>query len=94
MTLAWRLFPTTRFKRDVSRIHSGDPGIIPVLESAEQILRRDPYNLCRRYEIKKLRDVPAGEGQYRIRLGIFRLRYDIIGDQVILYSFKHRRESY
>ena len=40
------------------------------------------------------RDVPSGEGQYRIRIGDYRIRYDIIGTEVILYSFKHRKAAY
>lgn len=44
--------------------------------------------------IRKLAGVGQGEGQWRIRVGNYRLRYDIIGSDVVLYSFRHRRDVY
>lgn len=45
------------------------------------ILGSDPYNLSRRHPIKKLESVPFGEGQYRLKLGRWRFRYDISGQK-------------
>lgn len=90
----FRLLPSTRFKRDFEEIDKRNRDIIRKIEPLTIVLRHDPYNRSRRYDIKKLKDVPRGEGQYRIRSGKYRLRYDIIGDDVILYSFKHRKEAY
>ena len=56
-------------------------------------LRSDPYNSGRRFAIKKLRDVVPGNGQYRMRLGRFRFRYDISGDAVTLVRCSLRRED-
>jgi mRNA-degrading endonuclease RelE of RelBE toxin-antitoxin system len=39
-------------------------------------------------------DVPAGEGQFRVRVGDYRLRYDVVGDDVILHSMRPRSSSY
>jgi mRNA interferase RelE/StbE len=33
-------------------------------------------------------------GQWRIRVGDYRIRYDIEGEQVLLYRVRHRREIY
>lgn len=44
------------------------------------ILRRDPYNISKQQDIKKLTNVSKGEGQWRIRMGKYRLRYDIIDE--------------
>jgi mRNA-degrading endonuclease RelE of RelBE toxin-antitoxin system len=35
-----------------------------------------------------------GEGQWRIRWREYRLRYDIFGSEVVLHSFRHRKEAY
>lgn len=58
------------------------------------VLRRDPLNTSRRYQIKKLTNVGHGDGQWRIRSGVYRLRYDIEGDAVTLHSINHRSEAY
>ena len=58
------------------------------------VLRSDPYNTSKQYDIKKLTNVARGEGQWRIRTGKYRLRYDIFDKKVILHSFNHRKEAY
>jgi hypothetical protein len=52
--------------------------------SALRILATDPYNRSREHHIKKLEDVREGEGQYRLALGRWRFRYDILGTVVLL----------
>jgi len=94
MPQVYRLVPSTRFKRDFEEIFKRNQDIICKLEPLKIILLHDPCNRSRRYDIKKLKDVPVGEGQWRIRSGKYRLRYDIIDADVILYSFKHRKEAY
>ena len=94
MPEVFRLLPSTRFKRDFEEVFKRNRDILRKIEPLKIILVHDPYNRSRRYDIKKLKDVAAGEGQYRIRSGKYRLRYDVIGTDVILYSFKHRREAY
>ena len=68
--------------------------MLSVIEHLLDVLEEDPYNTSRQYPIKKLSDVKQGEGQWRMRSGVWRLRYDIIDKDVILYSFKHRKEAY
>jgi len=36
----------------------------------------------------------AGEGQWRIRCRDYRLRYDIMGKDVALHTFRRRKEAY
>jgi len=64
------------------------------MEELLAILRRDPHNRNGKYKIKKLAGYKAGEGQWRIRWKEYRLRYDIFADDVVLYSFRHRKEAY
>ena len=40
----------------------------------------------------KLKDVEIG--QWRLRVGDYRIRYDIDGDKVVLHLVKHRRDIY
>ncbi|MDP6483387.1 MAG: hypothetical protein QGH70_06010 [Nitrospinota bacterium] len=58
-----------------------------------EILREDPLNQTRKFSIKKLHDIRQDEGQYRLRLGRFRLRYDVYEDEVVLRYCSLRRED-
>ena len=64
-----------------------------VEKSAASILAADPYNRTRRHHIKKLEGVPAGDGQFRLALGRWRFRYDIIERVVLLTYCGLRRED-
>jgi mRNA-degrading endonuclease RelE of RelBE toxin-antitoxin system len=57
------------------------------------ILSVDPHNKSSKFPIKKLHNVAEGEGQYRLRSGRFRFRYDILESQVILHYCGLRRED-
>ena len=61
--------------------------------SAVAILSTDPYDRSRIHKIKKLEGVPAGEGQYRLALGRWRFRYDIMSQVVLLSYYGLRRED-
>jgi mRNA-degrading endonuclease RelE of RelBE toxin-antitoxin system len=76
------------------RIRKRSPGMLEVLMEAAALIRDDPFNLQGRADIRKLVDVRAGEGQLRLRLGDWRLRYDVVGDEVVLHSMRPRSESY
>jgi mRNA interferase RelE/StbE len=56
-----------------------------VLEVLER-LQEDPF------QGQRLTNVAIG--QWRIRVGDYRIRYDIEGEQVLLYRVRHRREIY
>ena len=84
---------TSRFQRELKHLsgrHSEIPklyaGILPILEN-------DPYNRSRSHAIKKLTGVAAGDGRYRIRMGRFRFRYDILEKVVYLKACSLRRED-
>ena len=64
-------------------------------EEAIAILSADPYNKGRKHPIKKLEDVKAGDGQFRLRSGRFRFRYDLEGTEVVLlYCGLRRGDTY
>ena len=91
----FRVFTTSSFDRDIkkfSKFHHNN--IESIFKEAILILGTDPYNISRNHNIKKLSDIKRGDGQFRIRIGDWRVRYDVENDTVILYSFKNRKEGY
>jgi hypothetical protein len=79
-----------RLARDLAQSHAE---FLTRQEEAHQILRTDPHNRSRQHNILKLRGVPQGEAQYRLRLRRFRFRYDIYGRDVVLHTCSLRRED-
>ncbi|MBI3697875.1 MAG: hypothetical protein HY238_23965 [Acidobacteria bacterium] len=69
------------------------PELVNYYDRARLILEVDPYNRSRMRPIKKLEGVKPGDGQYRIRLGRFRFRYDVEGRMVYLKACSLRREE-
>jgi hypothetical protein len=83
----------SRYDRLSNKLHKTHRDFEPVEKSAASILSSDPYNRTRQYHIKKLEDVPLGEGQYRLSLGRWRFRYDIVDRMVHLAYCGLRRED-
>lgn len=94
MHAPFRVVATPHFERDLRKLTRRHPELLPLYEELLTILRHDPHNRTGRHDIKKLSGVKSGEGQWRIRTGDYRLRYDIIQREVILYSFRPRQEVY
>ena len=94
MGAAFRIFTTAAFDRSMKRLAKKNPDISDMFEALLAILAADPQNASRRHSIKKLTDVEPGEGQWRIRSGVYRLRYDIRDDIVTLHSINHRKDAY
>lgn len=89
----YRTLATQGFKRDTRRFIRTQPRLRSFLDELLASLEEDPYNSSRQHDIKKLTGVKPGRGQWRIRSGDYRLRYDIFGTDV-LYSLRHRKEAY
>ena len=94
MPQSFFIHTSSRFLRDARKRLRQNPELVEALEGLRAILGEDPYNRTRQYHITKLKDIKPGSGQWRIRHGDYRLRYDIFGQEVVLYSFRHRREVY
>jgi len=92
---AFTVLTTAHFDRLLKKLAAKHPGLVERFEEAITILTIDPHNKSRVYPIKKLRSVPAGEGQYRLRSGRFRFRYDIEEREVLLlYCGLWREDMY
>lgn len=86
---------TPRCERLIKRLNKGHADFIHHYERAIGILASDPYNRTRRHQIKKLENVPAGEGAWRLRLGRWRFSYDVWDQEVELsYCGLRREETY
>ncbi len=94
MTGQFRILTTPAFERDFRKISKGDTTLVKVLEELLAILREDPHNRGGQHKIKKLMGLKPGQGQWRIRWREYRLRDDIFGDEVVLHSFRHRKQAY
>lgn len=84
---------TSHFDRLMKKLASKHAELVEHFEESVAILSTDPYNKSRKHAIKKLEGVSVGEGQYRLRSGRFRFRYDIEGTEVVLLYCGLRRED-
>lgn len=90
----FRVISTPSFEREFRKISQKNAKLVDALEELIAILREDPHGRSGQQAIKKLEGLKPGEGQWRIRWREYRLRYDIFGSEVVLHSFRHRKEAY
>jgi mRNA-degrading endonuclease RelE of RelBE toxin-antitoxin system len=81
-------------ERVPKELTKGNPVLLTALDESLAILREDPHNRSGQHGIKKLAGLKPGEGQWRLRWRDYRVRYDIFGEEVVLHSFRHRKEAY
>jgi hypothetical protein len=92
---AFTVHSTSQYERLSTKLHKSHRDFEATERSAVAILAADPYNRTRQHHIKKLEGIPVGEGQYRIALGRWRFRYDILRQVVLLsYCGLRREETY
>jgi len=93
MTAAFTARTNSRYDRLAKTLQRRHAEFITHQRSALQILAADPYNRSRSHHIRKLEGVPEGDGQYRLTIGRWRFRYDIVGQAVVLGYCGLRRED-
>ena len=93
MTPPFSVQTTTGFDRTFRKLVQQHPDLVNYYARVRPILATDPYNRTRAHPIKKLEGIPAGQGQYRIRAGRLRFRYDIASQIVYLKACSLRRED-
>lgn len=94
MASAFRVLTTPGFEREFRKSSKRNSALLAALDDSIAILREDPQNRRGQHQIKKLAGLKPGQGQWRLRWRDYRVRYDIFGDEVILHSFRHRKEAY
>jgi mRNA-degrading endonuclease RelE of RelBE toxin-antitoxin system len=92
MVARFKIIATSSFSRSLKKLAAKHPDIPEVYEALLNVLQHDPLNLSHRQPIKKLTNIEVG--QWRIRAGVYRLRYDVSGDTVVLHSINHRSTAY
>ena len=94
MPALFRVLTTPAFERQARKAVRTKHELASILEKLIPILGADPHNATGKHKIKKLAGVDVGEGQWRIRFGDYRVRYDIVGSDVVLHSFRDRKDAY
>ncbi|MEK7648961.1 MAG: type II toxin-antitoxin system RelE/ParE family toxin [Patescibacteria group bacterium] len=94
MATPYQLHTTSLFVRDVKHSLKKNLRLKLIVENAQSILESDPYNRSGHHNIRKLQGLKVGEGIFRLRIGDYRIRYDIIKNDVVLYSFRDRKDAY
>jgi mRNA-degrading endonuclease RelE of RelBE toxin-antitoxin system len=90
---AYSVVTTSHFDRLMKKLASRHSELAERFEATIAILSADPYNKSGQHAIKKLMGVAAGEGQYRLRSGRFRFRYDVEKPEAVLHYCGLRRED-
>ncbi|MGH9795456.1 MAG: type II toxin-antitoxin system RelE family toxin [Candidatus Acidiferrales bacterium] len=93
MTPPYRLLATSAFERLYRKLERKHPDLSALFAQALAILASDPLNRTRKFAIRKLVNIKPGEGQFRLRLGRWRFRYDIAERDVVLQYCGLRRED-
>ncbi|MDI6892843.1 MAG: type II toxin-antitoxin system RelE/ParE family toxin [Actinomycetota bacterium] len=86
MSRAYRLVPSKVFLRDLKKLPAD---MKPKIEKALLGLKKDPYS---GRSTRKLGSVDIGI--FRLRIGDWRLRYDVVGDEIRLHIIRHRKDVY
>jgi len=92
MTPAFTVEISPHFERLARRLRRQHSEFTALFREAIAILATDPYNHSRRHSIKKLTSTQE-DGQWRLRIGRFRFRYDINDQTVELKYCGLRRED-
>lgn len=79
----YQVIASPRFLKDLKKI---DSQVAKRISQAIELLVANPFIG------KKLVNVEIG--QWRFRIGNYRLRYDVEEDKILLYRIRHRKDSY
>jgi mRNA-degrading endonuclease RelE of RelBE toxin-antitoxin system len=94
MNGAFRVVTTPSFEKEFRKLARGNAKLLDAFQDLIGVLSEDPHGRTGIHPIKKLAGLKAGEGRWRIRWREYRLRCDIFGRDVVLHSFRHRKEAY
>jgi mRNA-degrading endonuclease RelE of RelBE toxin-antitoxin system len=87
----YQVVASVTFEKKYKKLLARDPDLRELFAVALAQLEKDPTG---GRSIKKLVGIVKGDGAWRIRLGIYRARYDISGMTVVLHTVGLRKEIY
>lgn len=87
----YKVIATKTFERRYKKLLALDSGLKSFFATALNQLEEAPRA---GRASKKLVGVPHGDGAWRLRLGRYRLRYDISGKTVTLHTIALRKDIY
>ena len=93
MAPSFAVHVTSNYQRISTKLQKRHRDFEAFERSAVAIFAVDPYDRSRNHNIKKLEDVPAGAGRFRLSVGRWRFRYDVFGKVVLLSYCGLRRED-
>ena len=93
MSIDFTVLLSSHFERLAKRLAKQHQDFPASFKKAVEILRSDPFNQSGKYAILKLTGEQAGIGQWRLRIGRLRFRYDVVGRTVELKYCGLRREN-
>ena len=79
----YQLIPTKTFLKDLKKV---DPKLKKKISKVLDSLQANPF------QGKKLTAIEIGK--WRIRTGDSRIRYDVEGNLIVLYTIRHRKDIY
>jgi len=86
MAKTYKLVPSKIFLKDLRKI---PPESKSRVNKALLELKQDPFPAR---DLKKLANVEAG--RWRLRIGDYKLCYDIVGQKLQLHIIRHRKDTY
>ncbi|MDO8575631.1 MAG: type II toxin-antitoxin system RelE/ParE family toxin [bacterium] len=90
----YKIFVDKVFDKELRKSIKIHKDILKYYEKAITTLSIYPLNLSKAHDIKKLNGVKMWQGEWRIRIGNYRLRYDVKNLNVHLFSINHRKDIY
>jgi mRNA-degrading endonuclease RelE of RelBE toxin-antitoxin system len=93
MAAPFQVVTTPAFDRLAKGLAKGHPEFPGILAKAVATLALNTLNVRRERQVRKLVGAAPGQGQYRLRIGRWRFRYDVDGRNVVLHYAGLRREE-
>lgn len=87
----YHIVASATFEKKYKKVLAHDPDLRELFAAALAQLEKDPKGSR---STKKLVGIAKGNGAWRIRLGLYRARYDISGMIVMLHTIGLRKEIY
>lgn len=87
----YHIIASATFEKKYKKLLMRDGGMRELFAAALNQLEKDPRGSR---ATKKLVGVADGAGMWRIRMGVYRMRYDIDGSTVCLHTMALRKDIY